>query len=49
MTVFSARGFDATSLDEVAAHAEVTKRTLYVDVGDKAALFTAAIGPPPAT
>lgn len=43
MTVFSARGFDATSLDEVAAHAGVTKRTLYVDVGDKAALFTAAV------
>lgn len=41
--LFAAGGFEATSLDEVAARAEVTKRTLYVDVGDKAALFTAAV------
>ena len=43
VTLFAAGGFEATSLDEVAARAEVTKRTLYVDVGDKAALFTAAV------
>ncbi|SDZ50515.1 TetR/AcrR family transcriptional regulator [Herbiconiux ginsengi] len=40
---FSARGFGATTLDEVAAASGVTKRTLYVDVGDKAALFAAAV------
>jgi len=43
VALFAARGFAATSLDEVAALAEVTKRTLYVDVGDKAALFAAAV------
>ena len=43
VTLFAARGFGATSLDEVAAAAGVTKRTLYVDVGDKAALFAAAV------
>jgi len=43
VALFGARGFAATSLDEVAALAEVTKRTLYVDVGDKAALFAAAV------
>jgi AcrR family transcriptional regulator len=40
---FGARGFGGASLDEVAAAAGVTKRTLYVDVGDKAALFAAAV------
>jgi AcrR family transcriptional regulator len=40
---FSARGFGATSLDEVASTAGVTKRTLYVDFGDKSALFAAAV------
>ncbi|MGD8168451.1 TetR/AcrR family transcriptional regulator C-terminal domain-containing protein [Herbiconiux sp. P16] len=40
---FSARGLGATSLDEVASTAGVTKRTLYVDFGDKAALFAAAV------
>jgi AcrR family transcriptional regulator len=40
---FSARGFGATSLDEVASTASVTKRTLYVDFGDKPALFAAAV------
>jgi AcrR family transcriptional regulator len=43
VVVFSAHGFGATSLDEVAAIAGVTKRTLYVDVGDKAVLFAAAV------
>jgi AcrR family transcriptional regulator len=43
VSAFAARGFGGTSLDDVAATAGVTKRTLYVDVGDKAALFTAAV------
>ena len=43
VTVFAARGFDAASLDEIAASAEVTKRTLYADIGGKAALFAAAV------
>jgi AcrR family transcriptional regulator len=43
VSAFAARGFGGTSLDDVAAVAGVTKRTLYVDVGDKAALFTAAV------
>ncbi|MBG6240291.1 AcrR family transcriptional regulator [Mycetocola sp. CAN_C7] len=41
--MFAARGFEAASLDIIAATAEVTKRTLYIDVGDKAALFAAAV------
>ena len=43
VAVFAARGFDAASLDEIAASAEVTKRTLYADIGGKAALFAAAV------
>jgi TetR/AcrR family transcriptional repressor of mexJK operon len=43
VAAFAAQGFGATSLDVIAASAEVTKRTLYVDVGDKAALFAAAV------
>lgn len=43
VALFAAHGFAATTLGEVAAAAEVTKRTLYVDVGDKAALFSAAV------
>ena len=43
VALFADGGFEATSLDEVAARAEVTKRTLYGDVGDKAALFSAAV------
>lgn len=43
VAAFAARGFGGTSLDDVAAASGVTKRTLYVDVGDKAALFSAAV------
>lgn len=43
IAAFAARGFGATSLDVIAATAGVTKRTLYIDVGDKAALFAAAV------
>ncbi len=43
VTAFALRGFSAASLDEIAAAAGVTKRTLYVDIGDKAALFAAAV------
>lgn len=43
VAVFAAHGFGATSLDLIASTAGVTKRTLYVDVGDKAALFAAAV------
>lgn len=40
---FVETGFEATTLDAVAARAGVTKRTIYVDHGDKAALFAAAV------
>ncbi|MCS5716869.1 TetR/AcrR family transcriptional regulator [Herbiconiux sp. CPCC 205763] len=43
VATFAGRGFGAASLDEIAAAAGVTKRTLYTDVGDKAALFAAAV------
>ncbi|MBF4618685.1 TetR/AcrR family transcriptional regulator C-terminal domain-containing protein [Clavibacter sp. VKM Ac-2873] len=40
---FAAHGFGSAGLDEIAAAAGVTKRTIYVDIGDKAALFAAAV------
>lgn len=43
VSAFAARGFESTSLDVIAATAEVTKRTLYIDVGDKDALFAASV------
>ncbi|MGA1835844.1 TetR/AcrR family transcriptional regulator [Herbiconiux sp. 11R-BC] len=43
VAAFGRAGFERTSLDDIADAAAVTKRTLYVDVGDKAALFAAAV------
>ncbi|MGG7464818.1 TetR/AcrR family transcriptional regulator [Plantibacter sp. YIM 135347] len=40
---FIASGFGRTSIDDIAADARVTKRTIYTSFGDKAELFTAAI------
>ncbi|WP_440708293.1 TetR/AcrR family transcriptional regulator [Herbiconiux sp. YIM B11900] len=40
---FGDRGFAGSSLDEIAATAGVTKRTIYTDYGDKAAVFDAAV------
>ncbi|WP_368498646.1 TetR/AcrR family transcriptional regulator [Herbiconiux sp. A18JL235] len=40
---FAARGLARSSLDEIAAGAGVTKRTLYADYGDKQAIFAAAV------
>jgi len=37
--LFLAQGFEATSLNQIAAAATATKRTLYVKIGDKADLF----------
>jgi TetR/AcrR family transcriptional repressor of mexJK operon len=41
--LFLEQGFAATSVQHIAAHAGATKRTLYVKVGDKEALFRAVI------
>jgi AcrR family transcriptional regulator len=41
--LFLEQGFAATSVQMIAAHAGATKRTLYVKVGDKEALFRAVI------
>jgi TetR/AcrR family transcriptional repressor of mexJK operon len=40
---FLDKGFAATSMEQIAAGAGTTKRTLYVKVGDKEALFSAVI------
>lgn len=40
---FAVNGFAGSSLDEIAASAGVTKRTIYTDYGDKAAVFDAAV------
>lgn len=40
---FGDRGFAGSSLDEIAAASGVTKRTIYTDYGDKAAVFDAAV------
>ncbi|MGI4951600.1 MAG: TetR/AcrR family transcriptional regulator [Janthinobacterium lividum] len=42
--LFLDRGYAATSLEAIAAQAGVTKRTLYVKVGDKEAIFAAVVG-----
>ncbi|MBN0038558.1 TetR/AcrR family transcriptional regulator [Cellulosimicrobium cellulans] len=41
--LFVAQGFGRTSIDELAAAARVTKRTIYVHVGDKTEVFAAAV------
>ncbi len=41
--LFLENGFAATSVQQIAEHAGATKRTLYVKVGDKEALFRAVI------
>ncbi|HET6607353.1 MAG TPA: TetR/AcrR family transcriptional regulator [Rhodopila sp.] len=41
--LFLSQGFEATSLNQIAAKAAATKRTLYVKVGDKADLFAAVV------
>src|ERR1700709_1355315 len=41
--LFLEQGFAATSVQHIAAHAGATKRTLYVKIGDKEALFRAVI------
>jgi TetR/AcrR family transcriptional regulator, mexJK operon transcriptional repressor len=50
--LFLERGFDRTSVDEVAARAEVSKQTVYKQFESKAALFIAVVqamtGPPAA-
>lgn len=40
---FLAHGYSATTLDQIAAAGQVTKRTVYTYVGDKAAVFTAVV------
>ena len=42
-TIFVARGYRLTTMDEVAAAAGITKRTLYAWHHDKAALFRACV------
>lgn len=42
-TIFVARGYRLTTMDEVAAAAGITKRTLYAWHRDKAALFRACV------
>lgn len=42
-TAFVAAGYDATSMDDVARSAAVSKPTIYSHFGDKAGLFRAAI------
>jgi TetR/AcrR family transcriptional repressor of mexJK operon len=41
--VFLAAGYGASTIDELAAAAQVTKRTLYAYYGDKAGLFAAMV------
>ena len=41
--VFLRCGYGASTMDELAAAAQVTKRTLYAYYGDKAGLFTAMV------
>ena len=41
--VFLRSGYGASTVDELAAGAQVTKRTLYAYFGDKAGLFTAMV------
>jgi TetR/AcrR family transcriptional repressor of mexJK operon len=41
--IFTAQGFEATSMDQIAADAGVSKLTVYSHFGDKEALFAAAV------
>ncbi len=41
--LFVAHGYGQTSVDELAAEARVTKRTIYTYFGDKSEVFTAAV------
>jgi AcrR family transcriptional regulator len=41
--LFLAQGFEATTLDQIAAGAGATKRTLYVKIGGKAELFAQSV------
>lgn len=41
--LFSAKGVDATSMDQIAAHAEVSKRTVYNHFATKTELFAAML------
>jgi AcrR family transcriptional regulator len=41
--LFLAQGYERTTLEQIAGNAGVTKRTLYVKVGDKAELLTAVV------
>src|SRR5690242_9960044 len=41
--VFLRTGYGASTIDELAAAAQVTKRTLYAYYGDKSGLFTAMV------
>lgn len=41
--LFAARGFAQVSIDEIAAEARVTKRTIYAHFGDRADIFLASI------
>ncbi|MCY7354147.1 MAG: TetR/AcrR family transcriptional regulator [Lysobacter sp.] len=41
--LFTAQGFDGTSMDQIAAEAGVSKLTVYSHFGDKDALFFAAV------
>jgi len=41
--LFTAQGFDAASMDQIAAAAGVSKLTVYSHFGDKEALFAAAV------
>jgi len=43
LCVFLLRGYGASTVDELAAAAQVTKRTLYTYYGDKAGLFAAMV------
>ena len=43
LDVFLARGFEATTMEAIAAAAQMSKRTLYSRFSDKSALFLAAV------
>src|SRR6188472_4297134 len=43
MSLFLRNGYGATTMDEIAGEAGLTKRTLYNNYANKAALFTEAV------